>query len=155
MILVNLLMVVFDKKNVTNVSLFFDKRINFVLLKILSKILSFILTSIIILNSLQVSLTYAYYNIDTVGFIEKLCENKDIPELQCHGKCHLKKLVDNNTNNDKEPVKAVNLKDVTLYVVEFMKYDFNSVSFKNVQLGNYNNLYAFSFIDSLDRPPQT
>lgn len=136
-------------------SLFFDKRINFVLLKILSKILSFLLTSIIIFNSLQVSLTYAYYNIDTVGFIEKLCENKDKPELQCNGKCHLKKLVDNNTNNDKEPVKAVNLKDITLFVVEFMKYDFNSVSFKNVQLGSYNNLYAFSLIDSLDRPPQT
>ena len=136
-------------------SLFFDKRINFVLLKILSKILSFLLTSIIIFNSLQVSLTYAYYNIDTVGFIEKLCENKDKPELQCNGKCHLKKLVDNNTNNDKEPVKAVNLKDITLFVVEFMKYDFNSVLFKNVQLGNYNNLYAFSLIDSLDRPPQT
>lgn len=101
------------------------------------------------------SLTYAYYNIDTVGFIEKLCENKDKPELQCNGKCHLKKLVDNNTNNDKEPVKAVNLKDITLFVVEFMKYDFNSVSFKNVQLGSYNNLYAFSLIDSLDRPPQT
>ena len=136
-------------------SLFFDKRINFVLLKILSKILSFLLTSIIIFNSLQVSLTYAYYNLDTVSFIEKLCENKDKPELQCNGKCHLKKLVDNNTNNDKEPVKAVNLKDITLFVVEFMKYDFNSVSFKNVQLGSYNNLYAFSLIDSLDRPPQT
>ena len=136
-------------------SLIFDKRINFVLLKILSKILSFLLTSIIIFNSLQVSLTYAYYNIDTVGFIEKLCENKDKPELQCNGKCHLKKVVENNTNNDKEPLKAVNLKDITLFVVEFMKYDFNSVSFKNVQLGSYNNLYAFSLIDSLDRPPQT
>ena len=63
------------------------------------------------------SLTYAYYNIDTVGFIEKLCENKDKPELQCNGKCHLKKVVENNTNNDKQPIKAVNLKDITLFVV--------------------------------------
>ena len=47
------------------------------------------------------TLTYAYYNLDTVGFIEKLCENKDKPELQCNGKCHLKKVVENNTNNDK------------------------------------------------------
>jgi hypothetical protein len=124
------------------------------MLKIISKILSFLLTSIIIFNSLQVSLTYAYYNIDTVGFIEKLCENKDKPELQCNGKCHLKKLADNNSNNDKEPIKAVNLKEITLYVVEFMKYDFNQVSFKNVQLGNYNNLYTFSLVNSLDRPPQ-
>ena len=125
------------------------------MLNILSKILSFLLTSIIIFNSLQVSLTYAYYNIDTAGFIEKLCENKDKPELQCNGKCHLKKLVNNNTNNDQEPVKAVNLKEITLYVVEFMKYDFKRVSFKNVQLGDYNNLYSFSLLDSIDRPPQT
>lgn len=125
------------------------------MLKILSKISSFLLTSIIIFNSLQVSLTYAYYNLDTVGFIEKLCENKDKPELQCNGKCHLKKLVENNTNNDKEPIKAVNLKDITLFVVEFMKYDFNRASFTNIQLGNYNNLYTFSLVDSLDRPPQT
>lgn len=101
------------------------------------------------------TLTYAYYNLDTVGFIEKLCENKDKPELQCNGKCHLKKVVENNTNNDKEPIKAVNLKDITLFVVEFMKYDFNRVLFKNVPLGNYSNLYTFSLIDSLDRPPQT
>ncbi len=124
------------------------------MLKILSKILSFLLTSIILINSLNVSLTYAYYNIDTVSFIEKLCENKDKPELECNGKCHLKKVAESNTNNDKEPAKAVNFKETTLFVVELMKYDFIRISFENNQLGNYSNLYAFSLVDAFDRPPQ-
>lgn len=124
------------------------------MLKILSKILSILLTSIILINSLNVSLTYAYYNIDAVAFIERLCENKDKPELECNGKCHLKKVAENNANNDKEPAKSVNFKETTLFVVELMKYDFIKISFKNNQLGNYNNLYAFSLVDSFDRPPQ-
>ena len=53
---------------------------------------SYLLSTLILYNSLRVTFTYAYYELDPVGFIEKLCENKDKPELQCNGKCHLKKV---------------------------------------------------------------
>jgi len=115
---------------------------------------SIILAAIIICSSLRISFTYAYYYVDTAGFIERLCENKDKPELQCNGKCHLKKVVENNTNDDKIPFKDINFKEITLFVVEQSKYEFISITFKKTDLSNYNNLYAYLVISAFDHPPQ-
>ncbi|MCF8274632.1 MAG: hypothetical protein K9I95_12450 [Flavobacteriaceae bacterium] len=123
-------------------------------MKIVSTILSFVLTSTILVNSLGVSFTYGYYYLDTSGFIERLCVNKDKPAMQCNGKCHLKKVVENNTNDDKEPFKGFNFKEILLYVVEPTKYEFVNSSFIKVQKINYDNLYNFSISKGLDRPPQ-
>lgn len=112
------------------------------------------LTSTILFNSLRVSFTYGYYYLDTSDFIERLCENKDKPEMQCNGKCHLKKVVENNTNDDKLPFKDVNFKEILLYVVEPTKYEFVNSSSIKVQKINYNNLYAYSLAKALDHPPQ-
>ena len=123
-------------------------------MKIATIILSFILTATILFNSLQVSFTYAYYYLDKSDFIERLCENKDKPEMHCDGKCHLKKVAEKNTENDKEPIKGVTFKEITLFVVEQIKYDFTNSSLKRVQLIKYNNLYAYSISKTFDHPPQ-
>jgi hypothetical protein len=123
-------------------------------LKIVSTILSFVLTSTILVNSLGVSFTYGYYYLDTSGFIERLCVNKDKPEMQCNGKCHLKKVVENNTNDDKEPFKGFNFKEITLFVVKQASYNFINITTKKVECSKYNNLYAFSKYSTLDHPPQ-
>jgi len=44
---------------------------------------------------------YTYYELDAKGFIEKLCENKDRPELSCNGKCFLSKV--SESENQEEP----------------------------------------------------
>ena len=119
-----------------------------------SKILSIILTTIILFSSIRVTFTYAYYEIDPVGFIQKLCENKDKPELQCNGKCHLKKVAESNTENQQEPAKFTSLKEITLFVVEKMYITFRTIlNRENIQF-DYNNLYAFSCIPQIDHPPQ-
>jgi len=130
------------------------KKFNFATLKIAIIILSFILTATILFNSLQVSFTYAYYYLDKSDFIERLCENKDKPEMHCDGKCHLKKVAEKNTENDKEPIKGVTFKEITLFVVEQTKYEFTNSSLKKVQLTRYNNLYAYSISKTFDHPPQ-
>lgn len=40
-------------------------------------------------NSLKATATFGYYALFTEGFIERFCENKDKPMLQCDGKCAL------------------------------------------------------------------
>lgn len=143
------------KFDVTKVSLLWYKSFNFAVLKIANTILSFLLTVTILSNSLHVSFTYAYYFLDTSDFIERFCENKDKPELQCDGKCHLKNVVKNDSaDNDKIPFKDINLKEITLFVVNQLSYNIFSLSIKETQLLNYNNLYGYSFISSLDHPPQ-
>lgn len=117
-------------------------------------ILSFILSILILFSSLRVSLTYAYYELDPIGFIENLCENKDKPELACNGKCHLKNVVENSTENQQEPAKSTTLKEITLFVVNKLHYTLSKINKKENKNFNYKNLYAFSSIYKIDHPPQ-
>jgi hypothetical protein len=42
----------------------------------------------------QPAVPFLVYVARTSAFIEALCENKDRPELECHGFCHLSKQAD-------------------------------------------------------------
>jgi hypothetical protein len=99
-------------------------------------------------------MTYTYYKLDPVGFIEKWCVNKDKPELKCNGKCHLKKVSEKKSNDDQAPTKAIDFKDFNLFVVSQIKYDFVGISFKNIEISPYSNLYSYSSTYQLDHPPQ-
>ena len=116
--------------------------------------LSILLSVLILFSSMRVSMTYAYYELDPIGFIEKLCENKAKPELQCNGKCHLKKVAENSTDNQQEPSKSTTFKEINLFVVKKLDYSFIRINRKESKNFNYNNLYAFSSIHKIDRPPQ-
>lgn len=127
----------------------------FELVKLFSSLLSVFLIAIILFNSLQVSFTYVYYFVDTSDFIERLCENKDKPEMQCNGKCHLKKVTqNNNTDNDNLPFKEIDFKEVILYIVNPLAFNFINATVNKNSISSYNNLYAYLLIPSLDHPPQ-
>ncbi len=123
-------------------------------MKIGSIIISMTLSSLILFSSLRVTVTYAYYELDPIGFIEKLCENKDKPELECNGKCHLKKVVEDNTENQQTPTKYTSLKELTLFVIDKLEFNFVKINKKENKNFDYKNLYAFSSIPQIDRPPQ-
>jgi len=59
--------------------------------------ISFILSSIIFLASFQNSLFYVDYQINT-EFYETYCINKQKPELDCNGKCQVKKATEQAQN---------------------------------------------------------
>jgi hypothetical protein len=92
-----------------------------------------------------------------------LCENQDIPMLDCNGKCYLTKqlekaetalkdLEDNHKNNRpvvKDGVKIAQSHSIQLHV-EVVHEDKNTSNFKPIltQLGAL-------FIHSIDHPPQS
>lgn len=123
-------------------------------MKISSIILSTVLTTLILFSSLRVTINYVYYELDPIGFIEKLCENKDKPELQCKGKCHLKKVAETSTENQQTPTKYTSLKEITLFVVDKLDLSFININNKENINFDYNNLYAYSSIHQIDRPPE-
>ncbi len=101
------------------------------------------------------SFVYGYYYLDKSDFIERLCVNKDKPEMHCDGKCHLKKVAQNNSpKNDKVPFKDVNFKEITLYVVEQTTFNFINAKVKKAEISWHHNLYAFLANSKLDHPPQ-
>ena len=103
---------------------------------------------------MRVSITYAYYYLDMTDFVERLCENKDAPELECNGKCHLKKVAQKNNTNDDVPFKEINIKEITLFVVNQDNFNLIKIFKKSDQIISYTNLYAYTLNNCLDHPPQ-
>jgi len=123
-------------------------------MKIGTSIISFSLAIIILFNSMHVTFTYAYYYLDPIDFIEKLCENKDKPELQCNGKCHLKKVAENNSNDKQPSPKKISSKRIVLYVVDQIRYKLATINLKNTADLKYNNLYTYISVYSFYHPPK-
>ncbi len=116
---------------------------------------SAILIILILFNTLRVSLTYAYYEIDPIGFIEALCENTDKPELACNGKCHLKKIVKSQDKDQKNPESILDFKELILFSSALESVVFNKKKhLKKQQPTTYLNLYSFTNTNGCFHPPQ-
>lgn len=64
--------------------------------------LPYLLSLLLISNSIRTAIAYSWYILDIESFVEELCENKDTPQLQCNGKCYLSKLtIDEPTDEGK------------------------------------------------------
>lgn len=110
---------------------------------------SFILSSIVFLLSFQGTLFLLDYHLNQEKY-EALCENKNRPELECHGKCSLKK------ETEKQPT-----------LQQVLKIDFNflppaevmlrsenfSVSYITITTTFLNPNLCGGYLTSLLRPP--
>jgi hypothetical protein len=124
-------------------------------MKISAQIFSMVLATLLLVNTMRVSFTYAYYEIDPIGFIEALCENKDRPELQCNGKCHLKKVSKSQDNNQKTPESIVDFKELLLYPNPETKFTFIQKSYTSKRFPiAYQNLYSFIETNDCFHPPR-
>lgn len=103
---------------------------------------------------MHVSITFAYYEIDPIGFIEKLCENKDKPELACNGKCQLKKVAESNSTDNNTTPNIRDLNELVLFhespSIIVLKTDFG-IYFQNY---NYQDLYSYFNLSDCFHPPQ-
>ncbi|MCK0131165.1 hypothetical protein MWU59_06565 [Flavobacteriaceae bacterium F08102] len=105
-----------------------------------------------------VQLVYYGLNIDYI--IETYCVNKDNPELNCNGKCHLMQQL--NLSSPKEDSPAAPLSNINYLDAFFplFSHDFPieytaNIQFinKNKALFTYANMYAFLFTSDRFRPP--
>lgn len=116
--------------------------------------LSLGLSFLIILHTLKVSLTFMYYYLNTNSFIEMFCENKDKPELQCNGQCHLKTVSESSDDKSNSP-NPFNLEDLQLFNQKISSYESYTEFFISEKISYfYLNLYRFSYTKSCFHPPQ-
>lgn len=90
--------------------------------------------------------------------VEKLCVNKDKPEMHCNGKCYLtKKMAQAATHEGATENKLSFVKEFAFTYFEEISHFFlaNSLSFtaKHKIADNYQNLYAYLREDSIFHPP--
>ncbi|MDD2982311.1 MAG: hypothetical protein PHQ74_02895 [Crocinitomicaceae bacterium] len=88
----------------------------------------------------------------------ELCENKDTPEMECNGKCHLKKELakEIQENNPVSESKKVNFAESTLlFCSEIVPFTFEKVHFNEEveNMTSYSNLYQKENFHSIFHPP--
>ena len=125
----------------------------FVLMKNRTFIVSILFCTLVLYNTLRVPLTYIYYNIDTAGFIELLCVNKDKPELACNGQCHLEKVNQSSDDNENKSIKIIELKQLLYLNQNATRVCFDQFLVKLDQTIFYLNLYDYRFLISFFHPP--
>ncbi|MGJ8592442.1 MAG: hypothetical protein ACSHXF_07835 [Aquaticitalea sp.] len=97
---------------------------------------------------------YYELNIDTI--IQKYCVNKDKPELQCNGKCHLAtQLQIVNTSDESQQLTFILEAFFPVFVVEFQNFDLINAStqFQIPQMFSYSKSYAHLLELRIDKPP--
>ena len=96
---------------------------------------------------------YVYYSLDREGFIERLCENKDKPQLKCNGKCMLAKMLAAQTDGEKMPMPMIGWEQLLVFLVEppifslHYAYEGRQIYFQ------YTNNYSYYFIHIPYKPP--
>ncbi|MFH6964224.1 hypothetical protein ACHRVK_17685 [Flavobacterium plurextorum] len=78
------------------------------------KVFSITMTMLFLLVSFQQALIIVHFKLDQKNIEQEFCVNKTKPELQCHGKCHLKKELEKSDNTDLELTSIGKKIDMTL-----------------------------------------
>ncbi len=123
-------------------------------MKLISSFIAISLSGILLLNVLHIPLTYAYYYMDQSGFIALLCENKDEPELECNGKCHLNKVTQTETENNENPIPVILEKELVLFFQDPGGKTPIRIVEKRSIFDNYLTHYTYTEAYTLFHPPQ-
>lgn len=87
----------------------------------------------------------------------ELCENKDIVEMQCNGKCHLKKelVKASDTENGTEKNNSVTFEHTLVFFKDTsIHYEFSFLKDQKSKINaSYNDIYKYHFINSIFHPP--
>ncbi|MDX6183052.1 hypothetical protein SGQ44_12090 [Flavobacterium sp. Fl-77] len=78
------------------------------------KVFSITMTMLLLLVSFQQALIIVHFKFDQKNIEQEFCVNKARPELQCHGKCHLKKELEKSDSTDSELTSIGKKIDMTL-----------------------------------------
>lgn len=97
---------------------------------------------------------YVEYLANQDYIAEFLCINKEKPELQCNGKCHLVKELEKQQENNPKSLR-ISLENypigfVTIFQISFVK---TFTSSKKSRLAFYEKLYHSDYNYSIFQPP--
>lgn len=91
----------------------------------------------------------------TDDFVERYCENKERPELNCDGKCALSKMLMQESNDEGTPINVDLLKTETVLFLESgMEMEFTTYFSKTPKNIDYTNLYSFDLLIKEPQPPR-
>ncbi|WP_406685650.1 hypothetical protein N1F78_08000 [Seonamhaeicola sp. MEBiC1930] len=85
---------------------------------------------------------------------EFLCINKDKPELQCNGKCHLVKEIEKQQQQEPLSALSISMENYPIGFVSIYKLKSLLIFYKNNKTHySYNQLYHFDYLEACFQPP--
>ncbi len=98
---------------------------------------------------------YVEYFLNQDYIAEFLCINKEKPELECNGKCHLVKAIEKQQENDSSLLR-ISLENYPIGFVNILKIEKKQELFTAItHTYLYNKLYCFSITNSEFHPPDS
>ena len=100
----------------------------------------------------------AYFQLNIDYIVETYCVNKEKPQLQCNGKCHLAKQLTATATPDSESDVAINNLAESFFPVFYLDYNYNKIANTSFVKESrvsilINQLYSFSLEHTHFRPP--
>lgn len=114
-------------------------------------LLSFLILSV----SAKEMAVFMVFKINQNYIAKNLCVNRNAPELKCHGKCQLTRVVTENKNKeDKYPASNPENKQLTFLVDVLLEICFFNEEQKQPLLAGYVNNYSHLFTTNIFQPPR-
>ena len=121
----------------------------------MKKISAILVISVFMFMLVKPVIPYVNYLFRKDWIIEKLCINREKPEMQCNGKCHLEKQVSNQADesDDQSPDQPRPENRVILEYLVALN-DQEPIHQTPILTGEqHQTRYTFQFIPSIFRPP--
>ena len=99
------------------------------------------------------SLMLSFYLVDTEDFVELFCENKEMPELECNGKCELSKLAKQDDQKPERTSLIDNLQNELVYYITPFSIDFFTLKKEVFSDFDYQNHYIYLYSQPITHPP--
>lgn len=121
----------------------------------MSRVLSILLIGLYALTLSQAYMPHVNYWMNRDYISSVLCENKDKPELQCNGKCHLKKEIQANADDQNEGQEVSSRMMVEFYQTSEVNLEFISALDTDAdEFCDYCEPVEAGFSSSIFHPPQ-
>lgn len=121
-----------------------------------AQVILLLFTLIVMAHNLRVPATYLYYYTATEDFIERLCENKDRPELNCDGKCYLAKMLQESGDDaDPLPKEQLSWPENLVFLPYSTQVDLSWDTEEAKGSFFYGERYALILTKSFFHPPNT
>ena len=107
---------------------------------------------------LKPAIPFLEYVVNYDYIVKELCENKEKLQLQCNGKCHLKKELAKSAADEQSPADK---KQNSKQEIEVLFYQETPIFFQKMPVvftdkkvnASYQNFYALTAIQSTFHPP--
>lgn len=121
----------------------------------MSRFASILLTVLYAVTLLQAYMPHVNYWINRNYIISELCENRDRPEMDCNGRCHLKKQIETSSEQQERGSAITEVQLMVEFVQPLFVLEIKPIIDQaNVKYGNHTVEPVVGFSPSIFHPPQ-